>query len=231
VAAQERRERTLREFLENTTHDVMIPLTVMQGHLAAAFERAQQSGPERESLAGAVREAHYMASLIHNLAAAAKLDAGEPLLQKLPVNLSDVLQRAVSRHVPFARRSEVALEVAVPPDGVICLGDVTLIEQALSNVIYNAVRYNRPGGHVAAILERRGQRFAVRIVYDGPGIPEEERARLAERYFRGQEARGRSQGSGLGLHIASRVATLHGWQLALTAPDGGGLQVELTGST
>lgn len=228
---QQRRERTLREFLENTTHDVMIPLTVLQGHLAALAERAGKAEPaDAAAVNGAVQEAHYMASLVHNLATAAKLDAGEPALQRHPVDLGEVLRRAVARHQPVARRSEVSLEMAVPPEPVVVPGDVTLIEQALSNVIYNAVRYNQPGGHVAAVLERAAAGFTVRVIDDGPGIPEEERSRLLERYFRGNAARTRApEGRGLGLSIAFRVAELHGWTLKLDRSEPGGLQVELSG--
>lgn len=227
LEAQERRERTLRDFLENTTHDVMIPLTVLQGHLSAL----QSASPSDEAVAGAMREAHYMASLIHNLSAAAKLEAGEPAQQRADVDLGDVLQRAVARHLPIARRSGVSLEMASPPEKVIAQGDVTLVEQALSNVIYNAVRYNRDGGHVAALLERSGARFTVLVIDDGPGIPEAERSRLLERHFRGNEARSRApEGRGLGLNIAFRVAALHGWELKLSAAEGGGLQVEFTGA-
>jgi signal transduction histidine kinase len=233
MEAQQQRERTLRDFLENTTHDVMIPLTVLQGHLTALAERAGKSEPaDASTLNGAVQEAHYMASLVHNLAAAAKLEAGEPALQRHPVDLGGVLQRAVARHQPVARRSEVSLEMAVPPElePVTVQGDVTLIEQALSNVIYNAVRYNKAGGHVAAVLERTPQGFSVRVVDDGPGIAEEERSRLLERYFRGNAARTRApEGRGLGLAIAFRVAELHGWTLKLDRSEPGGLQVELSG--
>ena len=231
MEAQQQRERTLREFLENTTHDVMIPLTVLQGHLAAMVERAARSEPaDAAAVNGAVQEAHYMASLVHNLAAAAKLDAGEPALQRHPVDLGGVLQRAVARHQPVARRSEVSLEMAVPPEPVTASGDVTLIEQALSNVIYNAVRYNKPGGHVAAVLERTSAGFTLRVIDDGPGIPEEERSRLLERYFRGNAARTRApEGRGLGLSIAFRVAELHGWTLEMDRSEAGGLQVELSG--
>jgi signal transduction histidine kinase len=232
MEAQRQREQTLRDFLANTTHDVMIPLTVLQGHLAALAERAARAEPpDPTAMNGAVQEAHYMASLVHNLAAAAKLEAGEPALQRHPVDLGGVLQRAVSRHQPVARRSDVSLEMAVPPEPVTAQGDVTLIEQALSNVIYNAVRYNRPGGHVAAVLERSPQGFAVRVIDDGPGIPDEERSRLKERHFRGNAARTRApEGRGLGLAIAFRVAELHGWTLKLERSEPGGLQVELAGA-
>jgi two-component system, OmpR family, sensor histidine kinase BaeS len=125
----------------------------------------------------------------------------------------------------------VGLDRAVPEAPLWVAGDVTLLEQALSNAIHNAVRYNREGGHVAVVLESLpGQRFALRVTDDGPGIPEAERARLLERYFRGNAARSRDpEGRGLGLSIAFRVAQLHGWQLSLSQAAGGGLQVDLEG--
>ena len=234
MVRQAEREKTLRAFLENTTHDVMIPLTVLQGHLATFRERAARGEVmDPSSILPAMNEAHYMASLVHNLAVAAKLEAGEPEAQLEPVNLNEVVARAVGRHAPIARQHAVSLDHAVPERPLFARGDVTLIEQALSNVIDNAVRYNRPNGHVAVLLERsEGARFLLRVTDDGPGIPQEERARLAERRFRGNAARSRDpSGRGLGLHITSRVTELHGWNLRLSTAETGGLEVEIEGTT
>ena len=227
------REKTLRAFLENTTHDVMIPLTVLKGHLATFQERAARGEVlDAPSILPAMNEAHYMASLVHNLAAAAKLEAGEPEAQLASVNLNEVVARAVGRHAPLARQHAVKLDHAVPERPLLARGDVTLIEQAVSNVIDNAVRYNRRDGHVAVLLERNEvRRFSLRVIDDGPGIPEEERARLAERHVRGNAARSRDPGGrGLGLNITSRVIRMHGWTLCLSTADTGGLAVEIEGT-
>jgi signal transduction histidine kinase len=238
MARQEQREQTLRSFLENTTHDVMIPLTVLQGHLAALRERAA-SGEllEAGSLTPAMVEAHYMASLIHNLAMAAKLETGEPLLARELLNLNDVVARSVGRHAPIARQRGVALDHTVPEPALWACGDVTLLEQALSNVVFNAIRYNHEGGHVAVLLEQDGRhqggerRFVLRVIDDGPGVPEHERSRLSERYVRGNLARSREpHGHGLGLNIAFRVTRVHGWELRLSDSEFGGLEVEMAGS-
>jgi len=109
---------------------------------------------------------------------------------------------------------------------------VTLIEQAVSNLVHNAVRYNRRGGHVAILLEDAGGRFRLRVEDDGPGVPEAERARLFERRHRGDGARQRDPGGlGLGLHIARGVAERHGFALTLASSEHGGLAVELEGAT
>jgi signal transduction histidine kinase len=233
LAARDRREQALREFLANTTHDVMIPLTVLQAHLATLQERAAAGAPvEASVVTSAMDEAHYMASMIHNLGIAAKLDAGEPALHRTSVDLLALIARVLARHRPIARQLGVELESAVPEASLAADADVTLLEQAISNVVYNAIRHNRSGGHVAVILEATAPAgFRVRVVDDGPGIPAADLARLVERGFRGDDARTRAPGgSGLGLHIAWRVAQLHALALRFAASEYGGLEVTLEGA-
>jgi len=229
----ESRERALRAFVENTTHDVMIPLTVLQGHLTA-LRRASESGAlvERSVVVDSLQEAHYMASLIQNLAAASKLESGSVALVAHPLDLNALVERAVGRHRPIAKARGIALEHAVPPTPLFTRGDVTLVEQAVSNLIHNAVRYVQPGGHVAVVLEERGARFSLRVLDDGPGVPTELRAKVFERSFRTDDARSRQpDGLGLGLSIALDVAKRHGFTLELRAPAEGGAELELAGAT
>jgi signal transduction histidine kinase len=232
MARQEAREQALRDFLANTTHDVMTPLTVLQGHLSAMQQRLGRGEPlEPALMVSAMSEAHYMASLVHNLSAAARLEAGAPEVQRAPVDLNALIARVVGRHQPIARQQQISLESGVPATTTWVLGDVTLIEQAVSNVVFNGIRYGREGGHVAVVLETTRQgKFHLRVIDDGPGIPEEERSRLLERRYRGNAARTRApQGQGLGLHITHNVVELHGWTLTLAASEYGGLEVGFTG--
>lgn len=228
---KDRREKALRDFVANTTHDVMVPLAVLQGHLATLRERAAEGGPhDAAAVVSAMNEAHYMASLVHNLTAAARLQAAEVTLQPSRVDLGALVERVIGRHRPIARQLDVSLEIAVPDEPLIISADVTLIEQAVSNVTYNAVRYNHPGGHVALVLERDGASFTLRVIDDGPGIAAEALSRLVERGYRGDEARTRAPGGqGLGLHIAFRAAELHGFAMTLKPSEHGGLEVTLSG--
>jgi signal transduction histidine kinase len=223
MAAQERREQTLREFLDNTTHDVMTPLTVLQGHLAALAEGS--ASDQQARVRAAMDEAHYMGSLIHNLQLAAKLEAGEPDVRREPVDLNALLERVVARHQPVARNHDVSLERAVPDVPLIASGDVTLVEQAVSNLVLNAIQHVDRGGHIAVALDRvLAAQFTIEVIDDGPGMPARELDRLLERGLRGNEARTRApNGRGLGLDIVHRVVRLHGWQLALESLEPHGL--------
>jgi signal transduction histidine kinase len=140
----------------------------------------------------------------------------------------------VERHRPLAVPRRIEIAFAVPPDAPVrILGDITLLEQALGNIVANAVRYNNPGGHVAVSLESPRSapgRFQLRVVDDGPGVSAEELPRLGERQFRGEAARTAQQdGLGLGLHIARMVAERHGFVLSLSSPESGGLEARLEG--
>ncbi len=229
--AQERRERTLREFVASTSHDVMLPLTVLQGHLAALRDGTATQNTAA-TLEAAMQESDYIASLLRNLEAAAKLDAGEPAVARDPIALSPLVARVISRHAPLARRRAVDLVHAVPEESPVAIGDLTLVEQAISNLVQNAVLHNHAGGHVAVILEMLdAHRFRISIKDDGPGIPSDALARVLERGARGDAARTRHpHGSGLGLSIAARVAAAHAWSFDLRPGADGGLEVELTGA-
>lgn len=232
VSRVEARETTLRTFVANTTHDVMLPLTVLQGHLAALQRAADDGRVAPEIVKDASDEAHYMASLVHNLGAAAKLEAGEALALRHPVDLNELVERVIARHRPVAGPRGIEINGAVPEPALWTAGDVTLIEQAVSNVVHNAVRYNRAGGHVAVVLEPDGARFRLRVLDDGPGVADEQLARLTERRYRADDARTRAPGGqGLGLSIAREVARRHGFALELRRREAGGLEVEFSGPT
>jgi two-component system sensor histidine kinase BaeS len=232
LADKDQRERTLREFVANTTHDLMIPLTVLKSHLATIQEQGSL-GQELDAAAmrGAMNEAHYIGALTQNLGVAAKLEAGEPQITRARVDLGALVERVLARHRPIARQLEVEINGAVPERQLEVIGDVTLIEQAVNNVVYNSVRYNRAGGHVAITLDRAAaERFRLRVVDDGPGMPAEQLGRLVERGFRDQAARTRApEGQGLGLNIVLRVTQLLGMELHFAASEYGGLQVDISG--
>lgn len=229
LASLREREAALRNYIANTTHDVMLPLSVLQGHLVSLQQRIEAGETlDAKAILPSLEESQYLGSLLHNLNAAARLEANEGLAHRDPIDLNRLVERVVERHRPIATRKQIALEVAVPESTVEFRGDLTLLEQALGNVVQNAIRYNRPGGHVAVILEGSEDAWTLRVVDDGPGIADADRPRLVEPSFRGSEARTRHpHGMGLGLHIASDVAKRHGLRLEFRDTSGGGLTVEL----
>jgi signal transduction histidine kinase len=151
-----------------------------------------------------------------------------------PVDLVALVERVIARHRMIARDRRISLDFAVPDEPTLALGDVTLLERALSNVVHNAVRYNDAGGHVAVVLSAKPGAFTLRVTDDGPGLDPEDLPRLTERGYRGNVARTRHpHGMGLGLHITEDVLTQHGFTLRIARPEGAerGLEVLISGPT
>ena len=224
------RDATLTAFVANTTHDVMIPLTVLQGHLVGLRRRLEDGSTEQELAELALEESDYLGALMQNLGAAARLDARDQPLELGPVDLGALVERVMTRHAPIAAQKGVQIDHAVPPTPLRARGDLTLLERLVGNLVHNAVRYNREGGHVAVVLEATEGGFTLRVLDDGPGVTPEELPRLGERRFRSEAARTRQPGgSGLGLAIARDVAERHGFALRFEANAPQGLAAILSG--
>ncbi len=227
---QARRE-SLRRFVANTTHDVALPLTVLQGHLADLERAIPRETAEHAHVREAIEEAHYMSSLLRNLGMAAALDDEAIASAATAVDLSALVERVAARHRAIARARGVTFEPAVPEAPVIVTADLTLLEQAISNLADNAVQYNSAGGHAALVLDRRGSnRFVLTVIDDGPGVAEADLARMTERRFRGSEARTRRpDGQGLGLSIVAEASARLGFTLRFAVPPEGGLAATIEG--
>lgn len=206
------RDEALTEFVSNTTHDLAIPLTVLQHRLVRAIDE-----DSREHVEAALQESHYISSLVRNMGAAARLERTENVV-KHQVNLVELLERVVQRHGPVAQWKNVEFNAGFPEEAVEIEADSTLLEQALSNLVQNAIQYVEPRGHVSVLLEQEsrgaGKVWCVQVMDDGPGVPEAMLEELGERGARSDDARNRNPGGqGFGLNIARRVCRVHGWKL------------------
>lgn len=222
VAALEQRDAALREYVDGTTHDLALPLTVIQGHLAALAESARSEADTRE-LRGAAASAHYLAQLSANLAAAARLDGHGPL-SKRPVDLRALVLRVTERLEPIARHREVELAASVPDAPRIVEGDELLLERAIANLIHNAIRHRGPGpGHVAVLL--RDDPLSLIVKSDGAPVDRATLEALRRKEVPSDPAR--TRGRGLGLRVVHQVAALHGLALRFELGEGGSLEVHL----
>lgn len=141
------------------------------------------------------------------------------------------MERAARRLVFLAREKGITLEVAVPEAQVLVAAAPIAAEQAVANVVENAVSHGEPGGHVAVLLEAVPPgAFRITVLDDGPGVGPEELARLGERAFRSDAARRRDgRGRGLGLSITREVCARAGWTLSFARAEPAGLRVVIAG--
>ncbi len=210
------RRRALEDHLDDVAHDLRTPLAALQLRL----EEAADAAPEvvRAQLNQALGDVTYLAHLTANLRAATILREGA---DDERVDLGAVVLRVADRFEVIARRLDVTVAVAAPDGPVWAACAPALAEQAVANLVHNAVRHNRAGGNVSVLLEVVGDSFRVEVADDGPGVPPERLATLGTVAPEGSRR-------GLGLRITSAVSRRAGWALRFSAGEPG-LVVELTG--
>ncbi len=220
------REAALEQYIANTTHDLAIPLTVLQHRLEKVRRGVQSDDVDPDDITVALEESHYIAALIANMRTAAKLRNPSALDLDHELDWNAIVERVVGRHRPIAEQKGVELNWSVPAEPLVVRGEPTLAEQALSNLVQNAIQYNAAGGHVSIIAED-DDGFTITVADDGPGIPQSLRDEVLSRGVRADDARTRNRGGqGFGLSIVKQICELHGWDLELE--HGAGLTVRLS---
>jgi len=227
-----------RQFTANAAHELRTPLAALKTQAQVAL-RAAEGEVRQRALLHVLEGTERLGRLVEQLLTLARLDPGAGLtLQTL--DLAPLAQEACALLVPAAQARQVSLSLeygdgdapdpgGAAPVGILIPGNPDLLRILLRNLVDNAVRYTREGGHVWVRLGLDGpaggpRQVLLTVADDGPGIPAEAREQALRRFSRLEP--GRAEGSGLGLSIVARVAELHGAALSLgVGPEGQGLRV------
>ncbi len=211
-----------RRFTADAAHELRTPIAGIRTQAQVALEagaEAERAHALRALLAGCDRAAHLVSQLLQ----LARLESdGGGALAAAPIDLAALLRQEAAAVAPLALDKGQLLEIDAGPCRA--QGDAVLAGALLRNLLDNAVRYSPRGARVAAVLRAEGDGAVLQVDDGGPGLPEDERRRLGERFFR---ALGSGEaGSGLGWSIVRRIAAVHGWQVeAQASPTLGGLRV------
>ena len=213
----ERTVRAQREFIANASHQLRTPLTGMKLRLESALD-ATPDPDLRTQLEAADREVDRMAEIVARLLVMAnEIEEG----QATRVDVGDAVSRAVVRWEE--RASRLGASLLSRGEGGDAQGNPADIDQVLDNLLDNAVAY--AAGEIVLETRREDGRMVIAVEDRGPGIPEAERERVTDRFYRGRGAP--AGGSGLGLAIARELAGKWGGSLLVRGREGGGTRVEL----
>lgn len=226
----EDQKHALERHLADVAHDLKTPIASLQ--LSLELASAAPGGDTAELLLQGIEDTVYLTSLVDNLHLACQLGEGvDPLAGEPRVELGQTVERVVRRLGLLARRLELTVESSRPDEALWARCNPTMMEQALGNLLHNAVTHGHAGGHVVAVLEAvEPARFRLTVLDDGPGVSPEELERLGERWFRAQTSRRRApRGSGLGVSIVRELCRRAGFSLAFSANEPQGLKVVIEG--
>jgi heavy metal sensor kinase len=213
-----------RRFTADASHELRTPLATISAEIEWALARPRSAEEYRRSLDTARRASERMRRVVERLLTLARADAGDAALQRAPVGLAPVVNDALGILRPLAEQKGVTIEARL--DGATVVGDRDRLIDLATNLMSNAIQYNREGGHVRVDVWPEGEEACLRVADTGTGISPDDLPRIFDRFFRADKARtADSGGAGLGLAIAKWIVDAHGGRIACTSTAGRGTEV------
>ena len=226
TAPIERSIEFTRRFMADAAHELRTPITILRTRAEVALQQPRDAPDYIAALRGVEAEARRLGSIVDSLLVLARADSGERQIDKERIFLDDIALDVAGAAEIVGRQKNVKVTVDEFEEAPIH-GDPALIRQLIMIVLDNAVKFTDAGGqvHVRVSMHEGAPTFVVEDT--GMGIKEEELSRVFQRFFRGETARSRTDGAGLGLSIASWIAREHAADISLRSEPGTGTKVTI----
>ena len=196
------------DFVANVSHELRTPVSVIRANAETLLDGALDDADVAHEFVSAIhRNSERISNLVSDLLDLARLEAGSASLSIVEVEVSQVVARTVGSMQTIANEKSITIHNDVS-ESILCLGDEDALEQVLTNLVENAVKYGVSQGNVWVRGYQTPGRIRVEVIDDGPGIEAIHRTRLFERFYRVDKGRSRaSGGTGLGLSIVKHLVT------------------------
>ena len=231
ITEQHRNEERRKEFVANVSHELRTPLTNVRSY-AETLRDANGTIPTdmaNSFLDIIINETDRMTHIVQDLLTLSRLDAGNTELALSRFPFADSIESVLRANALEARRHSHQL-TSGPLEGLpLIVGDRSRLEQVMMNILGNAIKYTPDGGHIRVTAGSDEEIVWMEVCDDGIGIPEKDRDRIFERFYRVDKARSReSGGTGLGLSIAREIVQRHKGTIGLADHKGPGTTIRLT---
>lgn len=229
ISERKRVEKMRRDFVANVSHELRTPLTAIRGSAETLLDGALESPQYARRFVEMIeRHTQRLQRLVGDLLELARLESGQAPPQKETVEAAELADAVLATFSDLAVGKGLELTRSLPREGLKLWGDRRQLEQAVMNLVDNAVKYTPPGGKVGLSF-RTGEGGSVIAVSDtGPGIAAEHLPRLFERFYRVDKDRSREMGgTGLGLAIVKHIIQAHGGALEVDSQPGRGSEFRL----
>ncbi len=223
ISQIERLENVRQEFLSNISHELRTPLTSILAFVETLEDGAIEDEENNLRFLGVIRRnAERMHHLINDILELSSIESGKIIIEPKRSNLSNLTEEVFMNLSNKAGERQVKLINEVPPDTIVC-ADAVRLEQMLTNLIDNAVKFNREGGSVSVSYAQDAANDIISVTDTGEGISGEHLQRIFERFYRADRARSREiGGTGLGLAIVKHLARLHSGEISVNSTLGKG---------
>ena len=230
ITEQHRNEERRKEFVANVSHELRTPLTNVRSYAETLRDAAEDIPPETAGsfLDIIINETDRMTHIVQDLLTLSRLDAGHTEMNLSRFDFRDAMESVCRANALEAKRHGHELTCTPGRDLPLILGDRARLEQVMMNVIGNAIKYTPDGGHIKVTAGVGETTVWMEVADDGIGIPENDRSRIFDRFYRVDKARSRqSGGTGLGLSIAKEIVERHHGTIGLAPHEGNGTTIRL----
>ena len=230
VTEQRKNEELRREFVANVSHELRTPLTNIRSYAETLTENAGEMPPDMEKkfLGVILNESDRMTHIVQDLLTLSRFDSERDELKLSRFPFGEAVRDIYNAVYMEAQKHNHTLTLDLEPDLPDILADRERVLQVMMNIVSNSIKYTPDGGHIDIYAGRRRDRVWMIVDDDGIGIPEEDRPRVFERFYRVDKARSRqSGGTGLGLSIAKEIVERHRGRITLLNKEGPGLAIRL----
>ena len=204
-------EKVRSDFVANASHELKTPISAIRGLVETIVDDPSMDKSVLTRFLGRIKnQAIRLDTIVQDLIRLSRFDAQETIGRDSNVNLSEIVKAVYEAKLEDAADSEVDLMLDVPSDPIVIQGESEALDQMVSNLVDNAIKYCGDDGKVELRLSRRGQMARIEVEDNGIGIPKEDQQRIFERFYRVDRGRSREQGgTGLGLAIVKHVVGSH----------------------
>lgn len=224
VAELERAEQQRRNLTADVAHELRNPLHIIQGNLEGMLDGVYTASPEQ--IEATLEETRLLARLVEDLQTLSLAEAGQLPLHMEKLSAADIIADVSTSFAGAAEEAEIDLRIVIPDDrqGLDLNADPDRLDQALSNLVANALRYTPVGGRIILQVEAIPGGVRLSVQDTGTGIPPEDLPFIFDRFWRGDRARARQShgSSGLGLAITRQLVRAHGGEINVESQVGEG---------
>ena len=203
-----------QQFTSDAAHELRTPVSVMLTQTQTALNRERSTTEYRATIAACLRSTQRMRRLIESLLELARLDAGQERMKQLKFDLCGTALDCIESIRPLAEARGVKIHVGLPP--LECVGDAERLAQVITNLLTNAIQYNKENGEVRVATQAQNGTVILTVSDTGQGIPAEHLPHVFERFYRADWSRSSGQ-TGLGLAISKAIVEAHGGTIEVSS--------------
>ena len=222
IAGLESAFQHIARFSADASHELRTPLTILQLELEGIVQHPRLAPELVDQIGSALEETHRLSRIVENLLIISRLDAGEACIEKVPLDLGELVSSTADQMRLLAEEKSVSLRCDVSQD-VWIEGDKARLKQVIVNLTDNAIKYTPAGGQVTIAVRATEAGALLEVADTGVGISAEALPHVFERFYRTDKARSRdSGGAGLGLAIVKSICSAHNAEIRVLSTEGQG---------